>query len=137
MKFISSEKGRYYDLIRIPHGHIPAPKVKFWGGLPIPIKGERTQDTFSCPSCGRSSFFKVFHQCRVCEWEQEDDWETWKYNEGRYQKRLKREKWRKRWKKLEYALLPFLILIGKAWYIRSARTHYLDSPFQNYKRRQM
>ena len=126
MKYATSEKGLYYDLIRIPHGHIPAPKVKFWKSLPIPIKGTRTQDTFHCPWCGRPSFFKVFDQCRVCDWEQEDDWETWKFNEARYQKRLKREKGRKRWKRLECALLPLLVLFGKAWYMRSARIHWSD-----------
>ena len=140
MKYMSSEKGRYYDLIRIPHGHIPAPKIKFWKWLPIPIKGERSYDTFSCPICGRGSFFKIYDQCRVCEWEI-DDYETWRSIEERYRKRLRREKGRKRWKNLECALLPILILIGKAWYMRSDRYHFSDSyndmRYEDYKRRQM
>ena len=105
MEYTTCEKGRYYDLIRIPR--------------------KRTWDTFHCPVCGLPSFFKVFDQCRVCEWEI-DDYETWRAIEQRYQKRIKREKWRRRWKTLECALLPLLILFGKAWYLRSDRIHWSD-----------
>jgi hypothetical protein len=117
-ELITCEEGLYYDLIRIPHGHIPAPKVKFWKNLKIPIKGMRTGDTFHCPNCGASSFFKVFGHCRQCY--------HWKETEDILKQSLRHERWRKRWKQLEYIILPLLVFFGKAWYMKSERVNIRD-----------
>lgn len=113
-----AKDGRYYDLVRIPHGHIPAPIVNFWSRLPLPIKEYRGWDFFYCPFCGRASFFKG-----IC-------WDCSEYlpdSEYRYYRaRLRREYFRKLWKRLEYMLLPFLVVIGKAWYVSSRELHYWD-----------
>ena len=120
MKWTRCSDALYYDLVKIPHGHVPAPRVKLWSWLPLPVKGYRTEWTFSCPVCGRDSFFKVFYRCRECEWDNyEESEESWK-------RRSRREKWRNRWKKLEYAMLPLLVLFGKAGYLRTTRIHARD-----------
>lgn len=106
----------YYDLLRVPHGHTPAPMAHFWGWLPIPVKGVRDSYTFSCPNCGEGSFFKTYTNCPNCRY---DEWGDENYGESHYN--AKREKWRRRLKDIEYALLPLLILLGKAWYMPSIR----------------
>jgi len=123
MKWATCRKSLYYDLVRVPHGHIPAPMVGFWSWLPLPVKGKRDGRMFFCPVCGMPSFFKVFDQCRWCE-----DWDDTPHDEWvkEYERKRRREKWRARWKRLEYVLLPILMLTGKAWYIRSVRYHSVD-----------
>ena len=107
----------YYDLIRTIHGHTPAPKLRFWKGLSIPVKELRDGNTFTCPQCGEGSFFKTFSSCNSCR-----DWLDWDeypnhYNAGR-------EKARRLLKDIECALLPLLILAGKAWYMPSTRSKF-------------
>jgi len=115
MKFTQPKNAHYYDLVRIPHGHIPAPMIKFWSWLPIPIKGQRDWDTFHCPVCGGSSFYKVKAYCEDCaSFFEEDEGKTWRAWKERDTKRWK-------WKRLEHALLPLLVLIGKAWYLPSVQ----------------
>ena len=115
----SCKNALYYDLVRVPHGHIPAPMVKFWGWFPLPIKDKRTYNTFICPNCGSPSFFKVWDSCNWCQYYDEEFYDRTYINQ-------KREKWRRRWKDLEYALLPLLVLLGKAWYMRSERYNIRD-----------
>jgi len=119
MKFQQTKNANYYDLVKIPHGHIPAPMIKFWGWLPIPIKGNRDYDTFHCPTCGCSSFYKTGITCRYCDFRDDDNEQVWK-------KHQKREKNRKKWKRFEHAILPLLILFGKAWYMPSVKLTYLE-----------
>lgn len=121
MNFTTCRSPLYYDLIKIPHGHIPAPKVKFWNWLPIPIIGKRDSNTFQCPECGRPSFFKVYSRCQYCEYGSifDDSVED-------LISRDRRERWRSIWKKIEYIFLPFLVLFGKAYYLRSVRYHVSD-----------
>lgn len=112
MKFATCENGFYYDLVRVPHGHIPAPMVKFWKKLPIPIGGQRDTKTFHCINCGAPSFFKNPDYCFSCatyRWDSHDE------------DHKEKEKRRQRKKDIEYALLPILILLGKAWYLRTTR----------------
>ncbi|HUW44726.1 MAG TPA: hypothetical protein VMW50_02930 [Dehalococcoidia bacterium] len=111
MKFAQPKNANYYDLVRTPHGHIPAPMIKFWSWLPIPIKGQRDWGTFHCPVCGSPSFFKTGYGCDECQYDNEQKWKTY-HN---------REKKRRKWKRLEYAMLPLLVLIGKAWYLPSIK----------------
>jgi hypothetical protein len=130
MKAISCETARYYDLIELPHGHIPAPKIKFWRKVPIPIGRPRNENFFQCFTCGESSFFKTF-SCGWCEGYGgcDSDYQA-------YKKYHKREKSRMRWKKVEYAILPLLLLFDKVRYNQSTRIHHKDSdyrePFYNW-----
>jgi len=117
MKFAQAKNAKYYDLVRIPHGHIPAPMIKFWGWLPIPIKGKRDWNTFCCPVCGQGSFYKIDYMCRECEQWYDDDEAQYQY----YLKRMKKQKHRKLLKKIEHGLLPILVLFGKVWYMPSVR----------------
>jgi len=118
-KYVKCKDALYYDLVKVIHGHIPAPKVKFWSWLPIPIKGERNYSTFRCPNCGTSSFFKVWDSCDYCQYYDDEFYKQTYVNQ-------KRERWRSRWKTLEYIFLPLLVLFGKAWYMRSVRHHWID-----------
>jgi len=117
---IRPRDGHYYDLIRVPHGHIPVPLIRLWKDLPIPVKDLRTHDYYHCPVCGKPSFFKINYMCWDCEREFEwgDDWID-EYAYKQYRKKQRREYFRNIWKKLEYLILPFLVLIGKAWYVIS------------------
>lgn len=120
---------RYYDLIRVPHGHIPAPMTNFWSKLPIPVKEFRTGDFYSCPICGGPNFFKINYACWWCQ--NLDDYQEYAYQ--RYKQRKRREYFRELWKKLEYIFLPLLILFGKAWYVKSKRLHVKDFSFYGSK----
>jgi len=119
MRFHQPKNANYYDLVKIPHGHIPAPMIKFWGWLPIPEGPQRTYNTFHCPTCGSPSFFKTGLSCPDCEWNQEDNEQTWK-------KYIKRENGRRKWKRFEHAILPLLVLTGQAKYMVSERLTYLE-----------
>lgn len=117
-------KGRYYDLIRVPHGHIPVSKLYLWKNYPIEAKETRTYNYFQCPECGNPSFFKV----SSCEYDgfygygNDAEERRWR----RVRRRERNDYFRRLWKDLEGLALPFLVLIGKAWYVRSDRLHYSD-----------
>jgi len=121
MKFQQAKNANYYDLVSIPHGHIPAPMIKFWDWLPIPIKGQRDYSTFHCQICGSPSFFKQGHGCHDCggSYIRMDDEKEWVKHQGK-------EKTRKKWKRFEHAILPLLVLFGKASYMPSVRLTYLE-----------
>jgi len=114
-------RGLYYDLIRVPHGHIPAPKTNLWSLFPMPVKEYRDYDYYECPECGDPSFFKINYMCQDCE-EWNDDESAWR----RYKRRQRRKYWKELLKRIEYLILPFLVLTGKAWYVRSVRHHFND-----------
>jgi ribosomal protein L37E len=126
VRFAKCSDSLYYDLVRIPHGHVPAPKVRFWRWLPLPIGGYRTEWTFGCPVCGRESFFKIDYMCRECDYDGYNP-----YSREYWERKSRREKWRKRWKTFEYVFLPLLVLVGKAYYLRSTRIHVSDYPRYN------
>lgn len=117
--------GRYYDLIRVPHGHIPAPLTNLWSLLPVPARESRGSGFYFCPVCGGPSFFKIRYACSWCEedlgFDDSEDW-AWK----RYKRKSRRDYFRELFKRIEYLFLPILILLGKAWYVRSTRRHYRD-----------
>jgi len=46
-----------------------------------------------------------------------------------YRKRQRREYFRNMRKKIEMFFLPFLVLIGWAWYVRSPRLHPIDPEY--------
>jgi hypothetical protein len=107
--------GYYYDLIRVPHGHIPVPKANLWSHLPLPIKEFRDECYYRCPSCGEPSFFKIQYVCDEC-FEDLDDIEQYYYKCFRVRME-RRDYFRSFWKRIEYLLLPILVLTGKAWYV--------------------
>jgi len=122
-------EGRYYDLVRVPHGHIPVPKVNAWSGFPIPFREVRGYDYYRCPNCGGPSFFKVNAMCLDCEdddfnreYESEEDYRSQERDrERKYRLRVRRDFFRGIWKRLEYLVLPALILLGEAWYVEARR----------------
>jgi len=119
--------GRYYDLIHVPHGHIPTPKMNFWSSLPLPIKALRGEDFYYCPCCGEPSFFKIRYACWQCE--NDFVYDDRYYEERcyrRYRRRERRRYFKQLLKRIEYLFLPILVLLGKAWYVRSTRRHYCD-----------
>lgn len=120
--------GRYYDLVHVPHGHIPAPRIRLWSRLPLPVKEFRSWDFFSCPECGKPSFFKLIYMCRSCEDILEYDVvrAAWVHGQARVARRARRNYFRAFLKRLEYLMLPVLVLLGKAWYVRSKRQHWSD-----------
>lgn len=118
-----SKDANYYDLIRVPHGHIPAPLVNFWSKFPIPVKETRGCDFYYCPRCGEPSFFKIEFACWQCQDDIEEfgAWKLYKELQRKYQRRKRRKYFRNFWKRLEYLCLPVLVLLGKAWYVKSNR----------------
>jgi len=116
---IRPRDGHYYDLIRVPHGHIPVPLIRLWKDLPIPVKDVRTHDYYHCPICGSPSFYKIDYACWDCESEAVYDEYLDRLIERRWQRKRRKEYFRNIWKKLEYLILPFLVLVGKAWYVIS------------------
>lgn len=119
------EKGRYYDLIKVPHGHIPVSQIKLWSKLLIPIKAFRGYGYFRCPECDSPSFFRLIFDCGCCG----------AFMEGGYKRFLRRQ--RRRYfkgilKRLESLILPILVFTGKAYYVRSERTHWSDKGIPNY-----
>jgi len=127
---IRPKYGRYYDLIRVPHGHIPAPLTNLWSKLPIPVKEVRDENYYFCPVCGEPSFFKIRYACWKCqgEFEYDPSLEEWAWKE--YKRKMRKDYFRNFLKRIEYLILPFLVLIGKAWYVRSYRLHPSDREFQ-------
>jgi len=126
--------GRYYDLIRVPHGHIPAPKANLWSGLPIPVKEIRGPDFYACPECGNPSFFKINYVCYECEDNFQycdPKWEDRAY--VRFKRRMRRRYFKDILKRIECWLLPVLVLTGKAWYVVSNRWSqkevFINKPF--------
>ena len=120
---IRPKHARYYDLIHVPHGHIPAPLTNLWSNLPIPIKEKRDWDFYYCPCCGEPSFFKIHFACWQCQddFEEFGAWDLEKRMRHRYYRKRRRDYFRNVFKRLEYLFLPILILLGKAWYVWSMR----------------
>ncbi len=114
------KKGLYYDLVKLPHGHIPVSKIKFWGSLSIPIREFRDYGYFKCPECGSPSFFRLISDCGCCGAFTKDGY-------SRYKKRLRKRRIHGFLKRLEVALLPLLVYAGKAYYVRSVRGHWMDA----------
>lgn len=112
-------KGRYYDLIKVPHGHIPVSRIKLWSKLPIPIKAFRGYGFFKCPECGSPSFFQIVQDCGCCGAFMEDGYE-------RLLRRKRRRYFKGILKRIESLILPILVLTGKAYYVRSERRHWAD-----------
>lgn len=125
MKKIKPKDGKYYDLIRIPHGHIPSPKANFWSCLPMPVMEYRDYNFYYCPVCGAPSFFKIRFACYTCQEEmQYEGTDEWAYR--RYKRKQRNDYFREILKRLEYLCLPFLIVLRKAWYVESVRKHWRD-----------
>lgn len=117
---------RYYDLIHVPHGHIPTPKTNLWSHLPLPVKAIRGSRFYYCPCCGQPSFFKIRYACWTCEEDFAYDADYEKKCYARYRRRERRRYFKQLFKRIEYLFLPILVLLGKAWYVRSVRRHYCD-----------
>ncbi len=113
--------GLYYDLIRVPHGHVPVGKVWLWKRFPLLIKQVRDDKFFKCSQCGSPSFFKTNH-CPNC---------TCWFHPNRLHILARRDYFRNLAKSLEILVLPVLALLGKAWYVHSERLHFRD----DYRRR--
>lgn len=144
MKFYYGKNGDYYDLIEVPHGHIPVPLLfRLWKYLPIPEGRQRDRKFYSCPECGRFSFFKIEKWCRNCD----IDLECWYDENYEYDRRMKEKKYgemvvhwqnrekkeimRLKWKRLEHLILPILLLIGKIKYNKSKESPYRGSNREN------
>jgi len=79
--------GRYYDLLHLPHGHLPVPMLKRWRHFPIPTQHIRDEYFYSCPVCGEPSFFRENPCCQEC-WglygePSRSDWLTRRMNRNR------------------------------------------------------
>jgi len=128
---IKAKDGRYYDLIHVPHGHIPTPLMNLWSHLPLPIKDFRTGSFYRCPECGMGSFFKVNSWCDQCDYEFTYETSYGKYIKRRYHRRRRRKYFKELLKQVEYWFLPILVVLGKAWYVRSERLHHTDLEHQS------
>jgi hypothetical protein len=118
--------GNYYDLVRVPHGHVPVGKVFLWKRFPLLVREIRGDDYFKCPECGMPSFFKVDICCRGCAARGANRWSVGENILRRWENRSRRDYFRKFLKDLEILVLPVLALMGKAWYVRSERRHCSD-----------
>lgn len=116
--------GRYYDLVRVPHGHVPVGKVWLWRSFPLLVREIRDDKFFKCPECGHSEFFKNESWCRCCGVQNpEFDWEAMR---RRAQNRRRRAYFRNLAKQVEVLVLPVLAFCGLAWYVRSERLHFSE-----------
>jgi ribosomal protein L37E len=120
MKYTAS-KGRYYDLILVPHGHIPVSKIKVWRSFPLLCKEQRTESYFHCPTCGGPSFFKIKGSCEECSF-----WGNKEVSWKQVRSKERQDYFRRLCKDIEALALPLLAFFGKAWYVRSERLHYSD-----------
>jgi len=117
----------YYDLVRVPHGHLPAPRLRLWGRLPLPIRQTRDSNFYRCPECGEPSFFKIDGWCEECNQIMEDcGLEPSRKFYARVVRRKRRTYFRRFLKQIELLFLPLLVVLGKAWYVRSQRLHVRD-----------
>ena len=114
LRRVAPINGFYYDLIRVPHGHIPAPLVRLWSRLPLPIKEFRKYDYYHCPICGEPSFFKGV--CDDCFFYYPFETDTW------YKQTARKEYFRQILKRIECIFLPFLAFFGKAWYVLACKS---------------
>lgn len=131
MNFFFLKNHRYYDLVRFPHGHYPAPLIsKLFHFLPIPAGKLRDNEFYQCPECGKSSFFMNLRWCSVCQSEIEE----WYFNSEdernqeeidgyyrRWSERKKKHEKNMRWKRIEHFFLPILLIFGQVRYNRSVR----------------
>ena len=124
--FLRPGQGLYYDLVRVPHGHVPVGKVWLWSRFPLIVKEFRGNTYFKCPECGLPSFFKSDICCRNCAANGKSSWFVGENILRRWQNRDRRDYFRKFLKDLEVLVLPVLALMGKAWYVRSERRHCSD-----------
>jgi hypothetical protein len=106
--------GNYYDLIRIPHGHIPVPNTNLWSRLPLSVKEFRDEHYYRCPTCGAPTFFKIKYMCEIC-FEDDDIFEQ--YSDSKHILIERKDYFRNFLKRIEYLFLPILILTGKAYYV--------------------
>ena len=123
MKFYLLKDHWYYDLVRIPHGHFPGPLIpEIFKYLPIPAGKKRDDSFYSCPECGRPTFFKITKWCKDCKdmiyFSEEKEYQQ---HYERWQKRKVEDKRRLKFKKIEIYLLPILIILGLARYNKSIR----------------
>jgi len=118
---LRSKDGWYYDLIKLPHGHLPAPKVNLWSHLPLPVKEWRDENYYCCPMCGKPSFFKINFACYSCQDDFEYDEKAYEWAQRRAKIAQRRRYFKQIWKRLEYLILPLLVLLGKASYVPSIR----------------
>jgi hypothetical protein len=107
--------GCYYDLVRVPHGHVPVTKVGLWLRLPLPVKDLRGEDYFECPRCGEPSFFHSF--CFECDQDYSLGYVDWRWSRSFW----RRQYFRRLLKSVELLFLPILVLLGRAWYVESLR----------------
>ena len=133
--FLCPGQGLYYDLVRVPHGHIPVSKVFLWKRFPLLVREIRGDKYFSCPECGMPSFFKVDVCCRECAARGTDRWSVGENILRRWENRSRRDYFRNLLKMLEVLVLPVLALLGKAWYVRSERRHFSDKGYRYGHRR--
>ena len=124
--FLRPGQGLYYDLVRVPHGHVPVGKVFLWKRFPLLVGEIRSNNYFKCPSCGALSFFKSDICCRDCAANGKYSWIVGENILRRWQNRDRRDYFRKFLKTLEVLVLPVLALLGRAWYVRSDRRHWKD-----------
>ena len=97
---------RYYDLIEVPHGHIPAPLLfPLYRFIPLREGEPRDESFFSCPICGAASFFSGV--CSFCE-EELSDPELRKYEVHEGIRHLL--------KSIEHLFIPVLWLFGAVKY---------------------
>ena len=123
---IRPRQGLYYDLVRVPHGHIPVSKIFLWKRFPLLVREIRGDKYFSCPECGMPSFFKVDVCCRGCAARGLNRWSVGENILRRWENRSRRDYFRRLLKDLEVLVLPVLALSGSAWYVRSDRRHCSD-----------
>lgn len=121
--------GLYYDLVRVPHGYVPAGKIWLWKRFPLLVKQIRDDKFFKCPECGSPSFFKIEGYCRECSMGGTVQFLNRAWIRGVQRKR--RAYFRRFIKDVEVLFLPVLALLGKAWYVHSERLHNKDG----YRRR--
>lgn len=131
---MTAARGLYYDLIRVPHGHVPVGKVWLWRRFPLLVKEFRGESYFKCAECGAKSFFKESPgRCQNCNSRLYFGFSPNVRDKARnilFAKSMRlarRDYFRRFLKDLEVLTLPVLALAGKAWYIRSERTHYRDN----------
>lgn len=122
---LKPKNGAYYDLIHLPHGHIPVPRCNFWSSFPIPLKDYRDENYYRCPECKTPSFYQITDMCWECQTFYDQYYSEIQFlqAQARTQRRQRRRYFKRFLKTIEYWLLPFLVLLGKAWYVKAIRRY--------------